>query len=603
MSADWVATVALGILAKNSGDFKNSYSKSNHLLQAFWAPFLLLHLGGPDTTTAYSLEDNYLWLRHFLGMLVQIFKHQAIQRSLLSDPNPGPDYANYVEAFESTIVEPDSLDEARVVQPEIIDPGIDYLYLAHYLFKRFQYLFADLILGINERIDCYEIIHKKSPEDAFKQIADELGFMYDVLYTKATIACSKTGIILRFISFFSAISVLVAFFLIIDKHALPSVDIIITYFLIIGALVIDVYGFILLIFSDWTKLWLIKNANPLTNLIRLVTSPFELLLTKRKRWSGSMAQYNLISTCLKPAKCLAIQKLFGIHETLEKYCYRTWKTIDVSLQKSICKQLWEKGNQIKHHKFDIQKCKQLMGQRGDYVLEKKGFLKDFQWCTTDVEFDHSLLLWHIATDLYYHDVAEGFDRNKEVYQISKWLSDYMLYLLVLCPSMLPKGIGEIRYRDTCAEARRFFKQRRMVISKENNEAYKKLLEVNTNVPMEKIKGNRSQSVLFYGCKLAKQLKSLERQDEVWEMISQVWVEMLTYNASRCQWKEHGQQLRKGGELLTHVCLLMAHLGLSDQYQIQKDYINSRDSSFLDELFSNKCFLCLLGCTLCTEHLV
>ena len=40
-------------------------------LTAFWAPFLLLHLGGPDTITAYSLEDNELWLRHLLGLGVQ----------------------------------------------------------------------------------------------------------------------------------------------------------------------------------------------------------------------------------------------------------------------------------------------------------------------------------------------------------------------------------------------------------------------------------------------------------------------------------------------------------------------------------------------------
>ena len=54
------------------------------------------------------------------------------------------------------------------------------------------------------------------------------------------------------------------------------------------------------------------------------------------------------------------------------------------------------------------------------------------------------------------------------------------------------------------------------------------------------------------------------------MISEVWVEMLGYAATHCEWKEHAQQLCKGGELLTHVCLLMAHLGLSQQYRFPKD---------------------------------
>ncbi|KAF5949688.1 hypothetical protein HYC85_011681 [Camellia sinensis] len=37
----------------------------------FWAPFLLLHLSGPNTITAFALEDNELWLRHLLSLMVQ----------------------------------------------------------------------------------------------------------------------------------------------------------------------------------------------------------------------------------------------------------------------------------------------------------------------------------------------------------------------------------------------------------------------------------------------------------------------------------------------------------------------------------------------------
>ena len=72
MSADLVATVALGILARNlGGDSGKKNSNPSIPIQLFWTPFLILHLGGPDTITAYSLEDNELWLRHFLGLFVQ----------------------------------------------------------------------------------------------------------------------------------------------------------------------------------------------------------------------------------------------------------------------------------------------------------------------------------------------------------------------------------------------------------------------------------------------------------------------------------------------------------------------------------------------------
>lgn len=71
--ADSVATIALGILTNNLGDIydEGGVVDLNTKLTAFWAPFLLLHLGGPDTITAYALEDNQLWLRHFFGLIVQ----------------------------------------------------------------------------------------------------------------------------------------------------------------------------------------------------------------------------------------------------------------------------------------------------------------------------------------------------------------------------------------------------------------------------------------------------------------------------------------------------------------------------------------------------
>ncbi|VAI93515.1 unnamed protein product [Triticum turgidum subsp. durum] len=66
--ADVVATYALGHI---SSSLSKKSSGQNQLV-AFWAPFLLLHLGGQDTITAYALEDNELWRRHLLNMLVQV---------------------------------------------------------------------------------------------------------------------------------------------------------------------------------------------------------------------------------------------------------------------------------------------------------------------------------------------------------------------------------------------------------------------------------------------------------------------------------------------------------------------------------------------------
>uniref|UniRef100_R7WBF7 Uncharacterized protein n=1 Tax=Aegilops tauschii TaxID=37682 RepID=R7WBF7_AEGTA len=63
LSADSMAIFVLGHLAVHA-------SSSYHLL-IFWAPFLLLHMGGQDAITAFSMQDNDLWQRHLLGLVTQ----------------------------------------------------------------------------------------------------------------------------------------------------------------------------------------------------------------------------------------------------------------------------------------------------------------------------------------------------------------------------------------------------------------------------------------------------------------------------------------------------------------------------------------------------
>ncbi|KAL5757378.1 hypothetical protein ACOSP7_019989 [Xanthoceras sorbifolium] len=649
LAADWVATVALGCLASSNVDSEDNSSKQSNVLQVFWAPFLLLHLGGPDTITAYSLEDNELWLRHFLGLIVQVgvafyvfirswsnmaltfisipmfitgmikygertlvlrsSSSQRFKNSLLADPDPGPDFIKIQKERERRLKKQQvqqppptktfisrlcsrirrrrgadqqlqRLKTVTVLPRESLKTGANYLQVAKFLFKRFRYLFADLILSYYEREDSYSKIENMPAEDAFKLVAIELGFMYDELYTKASIVYSQFGTFFRFISLCCSISALVAFSVIIDIHAYSLTDISITFILLVGAVALEVYAFVALFFSDWTKLWF-TNLRDLC-LCLCASCPRQSVLADRKRWSEKMAQYNLISCHLQNVQsiCIGIHKLPWVGKLLEKYLYLTWEDVNVDVKNTIYRQLLNKSNEIKGDRFSVESCKKILAHRGDNVLEKRnGLLDQFRWSISDVEFDHSLLLWHIATDLcYYSD--QDVNKLDEKCRISKCLSDYLLYLLVFCPSMLPEGIGEIKYRDTNEEALRFFheeEERRFlcwtyVVKKkkfiERGEACKALLGVKFGDEEEQIKGDRSQSVLFYGCRLAKQLQSLEQR---WEIISEVLVEILTYAANKCRWKEHGQQLRKGGELLTHVRLLMVHLGLSEQYRIQKRY--------------------------------
>jgi hypothetical protein len=65
--------------------------------------------------------------------------------------------------------------------------------------------------------------------------------------------------------------------------------------------------------------------------------------------------------------------------------------------------------------------------------------------------------------------------------------------------------------------------------------------------------------------LARELGKLEGQKR-WGVMSGAWVELLSYAASHCKASAHVAQLSKGGEFITFVWLLMAHLGIGDHFQ-------------------------------------
>ncbi|GMY34748.1 hypothetical protein FCV25MIE_29990 [Fagus crenata] len=622
LSADWFATVSLSVLSNNAGKIGVNAVDPQFLITAFWAPFFLLHLAGPDTITAYSLEDNELWRRHSLTLVSQVVvavyvffrawtnttalnilavpmfipgiikigeriwvlrsaSSEKIKESMLHRPDAGPNYARYMEEYlskksEGFDVKLGTFNEGPIVSdlsftaPEnVIIPNGATLQDAYILFKTFKQLFADLILSIQDIVNSQSFFQSASCEEAFKVIEIELGFMYDVFYTKAFKVYSLKGSFLRVLSFSSTLSVLWGFF-ITEKHVYSRVDVIITYVLLGGAIVLEIYAVLVLVTSDWTMLWLSKHKNAVVDLFYKAIS--SIPLAGSKRWSNTMGQYNLIRYCLKDksSKYSVIQKLLCICNLLENSA-----DVSMDLKKLIFDQLLKKSISTGS---DFKACKELCACRGDRVLknskcldeineENLKILKD----SVEVEFDQSILLWHIATHLcYYSDEDKLSDSVKGPNcKASKLLSDYMLYLLVMRSFMLPNGIEQIRFLDTCEEAKEFFEERKSI--SDENQACTKLLEVNTEIPPFEVKGDRSKSVLFDGCRLAKSLQCLQETDKKWELVCHVWVEMICYAATKCRWNHHAHQLTQGGELLTHVWLLMAHLGITEQFQISKGH--------------------------------
>ncbi|KAG2629831.1 hypothetical protein PVAP13_3KG488701 [Panicum virgatum] len=367
--ADWVADLALGLLVNNLGNIGgNDVSLStvadvtkrggtattasgggNPSIFAFWTPFLLLHLGGPDTLTAYSIEDNELWFRHLMGLLFQllaacvvfsctlqgnpvipatvlvlvagVIKYgertfslysasvDGVLATIIPAPNPGPNYAKLMTVFDSKqraglavdIVQANGLArgsrkdrdrnevkrQALATNKTLEEQAYELRPLHHLPDQRniSQAFFLD-------RGDM-------TARCAWKVTELELNFMYEMVHTKEPVAHSLAGCIFRFVCS-ACIAGAAVIFARLDKASIRHVDVAITYALLIGALALDVVALAMLVFSsNWTLVFLDKFKFPRAPLLmKRLARLIRQVRPKLRRWSETTSQLNLISYCL-----------------------------------------------------------------------------------------------------------------------------------------------------------------------------------------------------------------------------------------------------------------------------------------------------------------
>ncbi|CAA7014067.1 unnamed protein product [Microthlaspi erraticum] len=320
------------------------------------------------------------------------------------------------------------------------------------------------------------------------------------------------------------------------------------------------------------------------------------LLCKNRRWLHE----DRIRWCIYWSFCIPhflgylikrFMDFFGIQAQLDEVIYTSSDRLTLEMWEHIFTEVLRKSR----FADDSESATRVSSARGDWTLrdiqgeegkETERKREKLLRYVMEMDYDQSLLVWHIATELLYRTELGTEDSHSDR-EFSKILSDYMMYLMMMQPTLMSAvaGIGKIRFRDTCEEATRFFR-RRHIKSEEIVKASIAILSVTAPAKAEPIdvKGDRSKSVLFDGSMLAKELKGLKElqglkelhglkevkgETYMWKVVSQVWVELLSYAATNCGAIEHAAQLSKGGELISFVWLLMAHLGLGDQFQINQ----------------------------------
>uniref|UniRef100_A0ACD5VW82 Uncharacterized protein n=1 Tax=Avena sativa TaxID=4498 RepID=A0ACD5VW82_AVESA len=621
--ADSIGIYSLGYLSQThvpKGVSNPQFLNRNHRIQVFWAPFLLLHLGGQDTITAFSIEDNELWKRHLLSLLSQvalavyvfskshpgadilypavfmflsgILKYgertwalkcasmDYLRSSMVTTPDPGPNYAKFMEEYRFTreaglqaeiVIEPER--RAGVTATTITEETMPYTMViteACCFFLTFKRLFVNLILSFQDRTRSQATFLRLTPEQAYKIIEIELSLMYDTLHSKAAVIHTWYGRLFRCVTLVSTTTACVLFNVLHKgRHGSYSgIDVLITNMLFGGALCLELSAIGMMLVSYWTYADLQGSiCHSLSHLTFRCLKYFRP--ESRAKWSNLMAQHNLISFCLqdKPTLLTKILKLLGLKGQWDSWLY-IWH-IDVSseLKTSVFRELKDKAVSI----VDTESYRKFSNHRGQWALQCKGYYKELGW-SVEVEFDESILLWHIATDLCFYSDDNIDAKLSQYVSISRAVSNYMLFLLVARPFMLTAGIGQIRFGDTCAEAKNFFA--REMARPDERAAARMVLEVNAEIAPRDVKGDRSKSVLFDACRLAKSLLELQ-PGKRWRLIRVVWVEMLCYAASNCRSNFHAKQLSNGGELLTVVWFLMTHMGMGEQYRIESGHARAK----------------------------
>lgn len=519
----------------------------------------------------------------------------SLRSSMVPEPDPGPNYAKFMEEYYSSkaagleakieVVEERQYENVEnLARNPSNEEELSYAMAvrkAYHFFQTFKRLFVDLILSFEHRKESQDFFIGLKTEKAYMVVEIELSLMYDILHSKAAVIHTWYGWVFRGITL-SCASITLVLFMSTDRNGYDPNDVIVTYVLLGGAILLEIVAISCMLLSFWTYAEL-KNLGKFDRLARVVFVVLRKLRPEtRSRWSNKMAQYNLITCSLKntPHLLQKMLKTIGLKEFFDNYRFTSYTPVTIELKGLVFTELKTKMSDI----TDTESYRRFTNHRGQWALLRKGYYRELGW-SVEAEFDESILLWHIATDLlFYHSDCSEFSN------ISRYISNYMLFLLVVQPFMLPAGIGQIRFGDTCAEAKNFFQGRKNMDEKR---ATKMILGVNTEYEPRQVKGDRSKSVLFDGCKLAHQLEDLflkneesgdlrnaKAQAKMWKLISVVWVEMLCYAASKCRGNFHAKQLSMGGELLTVVWFLMAHLGMGEQYRIEAGH--ARAKLFVDK---------------------
>jgi hypothetical protein len=161
-------------------------------------------------------------------------------------------------------------------------------------------------------------------------------------------------------------------------------------------------------------------------------------------------------------------------------------------------------------------------------------------------------------------------------EVVRTLSNYMMFLLVNRPYMLPGLPQNWLYKQTCKNLDRICKEHLVhprgnsfctMLEKlfrphhhsglESSELEEKLADIILKEPQEKKTSDSENPRLMYAREIAVVL--LFHENDELRVLLDLWTNFLAYAANRCSRESHARKLSSGGEFTTVLWLLIEHL--------------------------------------------
>uniref|UniRef100_A0ACD5XYL3 Uncharacterized protein n=1 Tax=Avena sativa TaxID=4498 RepID=A0ACD5XYL3_AVESA len=424
------------------------------------------------------------------------------------------------------------------------------------LTKTNDFVFQGLLAKDNKEMN-------KRYERPFRVIEVELGFVYDLYYTRYPYLYHKG----RYLAIcLSPVMVILCSWLTCElfKHksgvsgdTIDKISLILTVVVMAVVTLLEAFQLYLHMASGWFKVALIRSYVTCPALqgsgsfLHMVMD--HLLRFKSHRpWESKLGQYSLLQNY--------------DHKTSNLLHYVTLGLADKPMMGR------ERGKPVKlstHVKQAV--VDSLLGSNGGQLmngvrsLHNNGVHQNLSWaCHGNVT--RTVLVWHVATSICKQklDAASSGTHGNPPHMtavdssIASDLSQYCAYLVAFAPDLLPDHCFDSAavLDDSIKEARKLGSLRGAKTMERKCEMLMSFVDSGDDV-------DEDAGTVVLGARLARQLMATELR---WKVLSGFWAEMMLYLApcDDAHARDHLEALAWGGEFITHLWALLTHAGVLER---------------------------------------